>query len=178
MVFDSATKKVKPDPRHGKMQIIREDPAKVFRWSDRETGEADEDMYFFAKQGIFEKVKQSLGRIYILRYYGSDQRHFFWMQEDDTSKDEAICKQVNDLINEEIPEPADDPSEPMEVMDPASDSAPVAPNPTTEQPIQPSSSASAQATRDAQAIATLMQMLAGGMAPRDRSKIIHFIIIM
>ncbi len=169
MVFDAVTKRVKPDSRLGKVQILREGPAKVFQWLDRETGQADEGVYLFAQQAIFEKIKQSSARVYVLRYFGSDQRYFFWLQEDDPSKDEELCRKINDLINEQEAERPVDEEGAGEVdmnngqQEIESEEAPAA--------AMPGASGNDQAARDAQTISALIQMLAGKAQKREKSTV-------
>lgn len=151
MIYDATTKKVKADNREGKVRVFKEGPAKIIVWSDYRTGKVDEGLYTFPLMAAFEKVKQSSGRIYILRYFGSDRRFFFWMQED-PSKDEDICKRVNELINEQVDAESADVSEPMEGVESAAEEV-----------------KTSQAARDAQAISRLAEILAGRRAPKEKS---------
>jgi len=156
MLYDLDTKRVKPDASMGKVQLFKEDEAKVFRWTNTKTGQADDELYTFPQQAVFEKLKNSTERIYLLRYLGSNRRHFFWMQEQDPSKDQAICKQVNDAINE-----------PLQSEEESVPAAPVAP-----QPAQPTG-AQSQAALDVRTFTQLMQMLSGQRAPMEESKFLY-----
>lgn len=153
MLFDLETKKVTPDPSMGKVQVFKEDEATVFKWINIKTGQADDDLYTFPQQAVFEKVKNSKARIYLLRYLDSDRRHFYWLQEQDPSKDEALCKRVNDAIN--VPIQAEE-----EVK---------APVPQVSQPV----GAPTQAALDARALSQFMQMLAGQRQAIEESTSLH-----
>jgi len=167
MIFDPTTKKVKADPRIGKLQILREDVAKIFRWVDVKTGQPDEDHYIFPGQGAFEKIKQIPGRVYILRDTSNDQRFFYWLQEDNPANDENIVKKVNDLINEQQPEfpENEDQSEPMQGISSGVPNIPASMPGQVPQTNAPNS----QAAKDAQTLAAIMALLAGGMAPKEKS---------
>lgn len=92
---------VKPDTRKGLVYLNQspEDSLMHFYWKDRKTNQVEDDLIIFPFEAEFSKVKQSNGRVYILKFQSSSQKLFFWMQEPKDDKDEEICKKVNDLIN-------------------------------------------------------------------------------
>lgn len=53
----------------------------------------------FPDDAKFEKVKQTQDRVYLLEIKATQQRHFYWFQEDDTEKDAEICKKIHNAIN-------------------------------------------------------------------------------
>jgi len=156
MSFDEVTKRVTPDNREGRLQIFKEGPAKVFFWSDAKSGERDEPIYTLPQLAVFEKVKQVSSRIYLLRYSGSNRRSFFWIQED-PSKDESICKRVNELINEELFAETPDPSEPMEGVESVGEGS-------------VGQESQSEAAKDAQELSRFVAMLSGITQPTEKSK--------
>lgn len=98
--FDPATKKVTPDARRGKVKVfINADQETHFVWTDLKTNKQDIDIIVFQGDASFNKVKNSTGRVFYLKFESYDEKFFFWIQEKDTTKDDDICKRVNDLIN-------------------------------------------------------------------------------
>ncbi|KIK82199.1 hypothetical protein PAXRUDRAFT_725801 [Paxillus rubicundulus Ve08.2h10] len=58
-----------------------EDGLLRFVWKDRTTGNVEEDLILFPGDATFEKVSQAPGgRVYVLKFESSNQRHFFWLQ--------------------------------------------------------------------------------------------------
>jgi len=92
---------VKPDTRKGLIYLNQspEDSLMHFYWKDRSTNKVEDDLIIFPFEAEFSKVKQSNGRVYILKFQSSSQKLFFWMQEPKADKDEELCKKVNDIIN-------------------------------------------------------------------------------
>ncbi|KAJ3183364.1 hypothetical protein HDU87_006683 [Geranomyces variabilis] len=84
-----------------------EDGLLHFFWKDRRTGAIEDDLIIFqgnsgralTDEADFEKVTQSTGRVYILKFKSSSQKLFFWMQEPNADKDEELIAKVNSLIN-------------------------------------------------------------------------------
>lgn len=48
---------------------------------------------------IFEKVKQTKDRVYLLYFPSGPRYFFFWMQDNDAEQDEENVKKFNDLVN-------------------------------------------------------------------------------
>uniref|UniRef100_A0A0D3GBM8 Uncharacterized protein n=1 Tax=Oryza barthii TaxID=65489 RepID=A0A0D3GBM8_9ORYZ len=57
------------------------------------------DQIVFPEEAVFEKVTQSSGRVYILKFRHDSRKFFFWMQEPSADDDSQICRQVNAYIN-------------------------------------------------------------------------------
>uniref|UniRef100_A0A0E0L6L8 Uncharacterized protein n=1 Tax=Oryza punctata TaxID=4537 RepID=A0A0E0L6L8_ORYPU len=57
------------------------------------------DQIVFPEEAVFEKVTQSSGRVYILKFRHDSRKFFFWMQEPSADDDSQICHQVNAYIN-------------------------------------------------------------------------------
>lgn len=53
----------------------------------------------FAGDCKFEKVKQSNDRVYLLEFNSTQQRHFYWIQEDSKDKDDELAKKLHNLLN-------------------------------------------------------------------------------
>ncbi|CCG83233.1 ADRM1 [Taphrina deformans PYCC 5710] len=93
------TKKVKPESRKGLIYLQEVDELLHFYWKDRSTGVVEDDLIIFPEEAELIKVEQSpSGRVFALKFSSSSQIMFYWMQEKDSSNDEADVKRVNELI--------------------------------------------------------------------------------
>ncbi|KAJ2841530.1 hypothetical protein GGI22_007855, partial [Coemansia erecta] len=97
---DGETNWVMPDNRRGVCYVKREDDGILqFVWKEKKpNGEADE-LIVFPGDVHLERVKQSSGRVYVLKFQSSSQRLFFWMQGSDESRDEAVVREMNLVLN-------------------------------------------------------------------------------
>ncbi|KAI8320898.1 adhesion regulating molecule, partial [Martensiomyces pterosporus] len=103
---DGETNWVRPDPRKGLCFLKKEDDGLLrFCWKDRQANQVDEELIVFPGDVTFEKVQQSSGRVYVLKFKSSAQRQFFWIQEPATATvaddDKAIAHSVNVLLSSE-----------------------------------------------------------------------------
>ncbi|KAI0648040.1 proteasome complex subunit Rpn13 ubiquitin receptor-domain-containing protein [Trametes meyenii] len=91
---------VDPDPTKGAILLQSgEDGLLHFIWKNRTTNYFDEDLILFPGDATFAKVEQSAwGRTYVLKFSSSNQRHFFWMQDANSSRDEEFVGNVNRLL--------------------------------------------------------------------------------
>uniref|UniRef100_I1KPP9 Uncharacterized protein n=1 Tax=Glycine max TaxID=3847 RepID=I1KPP9_SOYBN len=93
-------KRVVPDTRKGLVRIARGEEGLVhFQWLDRTQNIVEDDQIIFPNEAIFEKVNQTSGRVYILKFNSDDRKFFFWMQESNADDDSQLCSSVNDYIN-------------------------------------------------------------------------------
>lgn len=98
MQFDG--KKVAPDTRKGLVRVGRGEEGLVhFQWLDRTLNVVEDDQIIFPDEAVFEKVNQSSGRVYILKFNTDDRKFFFWMQEPSAEGDSQFCSSVNYYIN-------------------------------------------------------------------------------
>lgn len=105
--------RVQPDARKGTVRIIRTDDGLLhFQWLDRTTGAVEEDQIVFPEEAVFEKVTQSAGRVYLLRFKNDDRKFFFWMQEPKQEQDASLCEAVNREMMEWLDEGHGDPDDP------------------------------------------------------------------
>ncbi|KAI0699282.1 adhesion regulating molecule [Cerioporus squamosus] len=95
-----STNFVDPDPTKGAILLQNgEDGLLHFIWKNRSNNNVEEDLILFPGDATFNKVEQSAwGRTYVLKFSSSDQRHFFWMQDADGSRDEEFVGNVNRLL--------------------------------------------------------------------------------
>ncbi|BAS95662.1 26S proteasome regulatory subunit RPN13 [Oryza sativa Japonica Group] len=92
--------RVIPDTRKGLVRIGRGEEGLVhFQWLDRGQNLVEVDQIVFPEEAVFEKVTQSSGRVYILKFRHDSRKFFFWMQEPSADDDSQICRQVNAYIN-------------------------------------------------------------------------------
>ncbi|KAF8208820.1 proteasome complex subunit Rpn13 ubiquitin receptor-domain-containing protein [Mycena galopus ATCC 62051] len=67
-----------------------------FTWKNRTTGVVDEDLILFPSDASFVKVPQSSGRMYVLKFSSSNQRHF----DASTARDEEFVANINRLLED------------------------------------------------------------------------------
>ncbi|KAI0345851.1 adhesion regulating molecule [Trametopsis cervina] len=94
---------VDPSPTKGAiiLQNGLEDGLLHFIWRNRVSNENEEDLILFPGDATFIKVSQSAwGRTYVLKFSSSNQRHFFWMQDADPSRDYEFVNNVNRLLTD------------------------------------------------------------------------------
>ena len=91
---------VHPDNRRGKVVILQgDDGVPHLQWKLRPADSKELDVALLAP-ATWERVTEcKTGRVYLLRFPQTNSQRFFWMQEVSEEKDEAICKQINDVIN-------------------------------------------------------------------------------
>ncbi|XP_014508640.1 26S proteasome regulatory subunit RPN13 [Vigna radiata var. radiata] len=93
-------KRVVPDTRKGLVRIVRAEEGLVhFQWLDRTQNIVEDDQIIFPNEAVFEKINQTSGRVYILKFNSDDRKFFFWMQESNADGDLQLCSSVNDYIN-------------------------------------------------------------------------------
>ncbi|OVA19299.1 26S proteasome complex ubiquitin receptor [Macleaya cordata] len=98
-MFTEGTRVI-PDNRKGLVRIARGEEGLVhFQWLDRTQNVVEDDQIVFPDEAVFEKVNQSSGRVYILKFSTDNRRFFFWMQEPKSDEDSQICSSVNYHIN-------------------------------------------------------------------------------
>lgn len=93
---------VSPDIRKGRIVLSRSSDGLIsFRWENRMSNNASEDeRIIFPNEAKFKKVKtgRDNDRVYVLQFE-EGQRHMFWMQEKDNSKDNEYVTKLNDFLN-------------------------------------------------------------------------------
>ena len=114
MIMDD-TMTVRPDKRRGKI-IVEDLPgegATHFKWSDINNSEPEEYIVFPGSDK-FCKVMQTADRVYVLEYSG--QMSFYWLQEEDKTKDAEVVKRINEIMGNATftgyPNPAGTPAAP------------------------------------------------------------------
>jgi len=93
---------VDASPAKGAIVLSKDENLLVhFMWKDRTTGGVGEDLILFPGDAKFEKVSQSSwGRTYVLQFESSDQKHFFWMQDSSTRRDEEFVRHLNRVLSD------------------------------------------------------------------------------
>ncbi|KAG6850277.1 hypothetical protein H0H93_015534 [Arthromyces matolae] len=72
-----------------------------FTWKNRTTDTIEEDLILFPSDATFVKVSQAEGgRVYVLKFSSSDQRHFFWMQDASSARDEEFVNNLNGYLDD------------------------------------------------------------------------------
>ncbi|KAH7915862.1 adhesion regulating molecule [Hygrophoropsis aurantiaca] len=91
---------VDPQPTKGAVMLYREDDLLHFVWKNRVTGVEEEDLILFPADATFVKVStSSWGRTYVLKFGSSNQRHFFWLQDASSHRDDEFIGNLNKLLN-------------------------------------------------------------------------------
>ncbi|XP_010541909.1 PREDICTED: 26S proteasome regulatory subunit RPN13 isoform X2 [Tarenaya hassleriana] len=94
---------VVPDSRKGLVRIARGEEGLVhFQWLDRDRNVVEDDQIVFPDEAVFEKVNQSSGRVYILKFNSDDRKFFFWMQEPRAEGDAELCSTINQYLNQPL----------------------------------------------------------------------------
>ncbi|XP_020148589.1 26S proteasome regulatory subunit RPN13 [Aegilops tauschii subsp. strangulata] len=92
--------RVVPDTRKGLVRIGKGEEGLIhFQWLDRGQNIVEDDQIVFPDEAVFEKVTESSGRVYILKFRHDSRKFFLWMQETNADGDSQICRQVNAYIN-------------------------------------------------------------------------------
>lgn len=93
---------VDPNPTKGAIILQNGDDGLLhFIWKNRSTNEVEEDLILFPSDATFVKVlESSWGRTYVLKFSSSNQRHFFWMQDASTTKDEEFVRHLNHFLED------------------------------------------------------------------------------
>ncbi|KAI0917276.1 hypothetical protein AcW1_007491 [Taiwanofungus camphoratus] len=93
---------VDASPTKGAILLQNDDEGLLhFMWKNRVTNEVEEDLLLIPTDATFLKVNQSAwGRTYVLKFSSSNQRHFFWMQDADPSRDMEFASNVNRLLTD------------------------------------------------------------------------------
>ncbi|XP_066366591.1 26S proteasome regulatory subunit RPN13-like isoform X1 [Miscanthus floridulus] len=100
--------RVVPDTRKGLVRVGRGEEGLVhFQWLDRGQNIIEDDQIIFPDEAVFEKVTESSGRVYILKFKHDSRKFFFWMQEPNADGDAQTCTQVNAYINRPLDAEAD-----------------------------------------------------------------------
>ncbi|CAM6082686.1 unnamed protein product [Calypogeia fissa] len=95
--------RVHADPRKGLVRVIRSDDSLVhFQWVDTVVNAIEEDQIVLPEEATFEKVSQSSGRVYILKFKHDDRNFFFWMQGPRIEEDQQFCDDVQHLLNQPL----------------------------------------------------------------------------
>ncbi|KDR82733.1 hypothetical protein GALMADRAFT_238237 [Galerina marginata CBS 339.88] len=144
---------VESSPTKGAVYLTNGDDGLLhFIWKNRTTDTIEEDLILFPFDASFVKVAQTEGRVYVLKFSSSNQRHFFWMQDASPARDAEFTENVNGLLQ--------DPDFDLRWNIPISSGGPEASTSTAAtQPSASSSTAQSGFEATPEQLATLSQML-------------------
>ncbi|CAO3628223.1 unnamed protein product [Mucor fragilis] len=71
-------------------------------WKERKTQSVvEDDLIIFPDEAEFRQITQcTTGRVYLLQFKTSNERHFYWMQSKSDEKDKEVAERVNELIRD------------------------------------------------------------------------------
>ena len=88
------------DPRRGTIKLVKDVQGLInFKWIPAGSTSAETELALMPGDSIFEKVKQTKDRVYLLYFPQGPRYFFFWMQNSDAEQDEENAKKFNDLVN-------------------------------------------------------------------------------
>ncbi|KIJ53435.1 hypothetical protein M422DRAFT_25317, partial [Sphaerobolus stellatus SS14] len=105
---------VDPLPTKGQLQLLVADDGLLhFQWLNRSNSVVEEDLIIFPSEASFEQVTQAAGgRVFVLKFRSSNQRHFYWMQDASPAKDNQYADNVHQLLEDPTYAPSWDEEEP------------------------------------------------------------------
>ncbi|KAG6830700.1 hypothetical protein H0H92_015176 [Tricholoma furcatifolium] len=124
---------VDAQPEKGAIHLMNSDDGLLhFMWKNRTTGNVEEDLILFPSDATFVKVPQATnGRVYVLKFSSSDQRHF----DASSARDEEFVHNLNGYLDDPDFTPQWGQSQPAQASTsaPSSSRAPSQFQPTPEQ---------------------------------------------
>ncbi|EDV91856.1 GH24600 [Drosophila grimshawi] len=92
---------IEPDARRGVIYLQYDQRRELhFCWKDRDAGSVEVDIVTVPGNLEFRRVEPcKTGRVYVLKFRGSTNRMFFWMQDPRHNLDDVFCARVNELLN-------------------------------------------------------------------------------
>ncbi|KAF4577121.1 hypothetical protein EYR36_005108 [Pleurotus pulmonarius] len=95
---NEGTNRVEPSPTKGAIILTNGDDGLLhFIWKNRSTNQIEEDLILFPTDASFVKVSQATsGRIYVLKFSSSNQRHFDASDE----RDAKFVENLNGLLQD------------------------------------------------------------------------------
>ena len=97
---------LQPDQRKGMLRLFTspEDQLLHLTWTSRESGVMEDDRMIFPGDAEFKYVEQARNnpknpRVYVLKFQGSAERLFFWMQSPKADQDEDNMRKINARIS-------------------------------------------------------------------------------
>ncbi|KAF9597796.1 hypothetical protein IFM89_021881, partial [Coptis chinensis] len=82
--------------------VMGEEGLVHFQWLDRTRNVVEDDQIIFPDEAVFEKISESSGRVFLLKFNTDNRRFFFWMQEPKADGDHQICVSVNHHMNQPL----------------------------------------------------------------------------
>ena len=89
------------DKRKGSISLVStQDQLLHFRWTDRTSGQTEDDRIIFPGDATFKSIKTGKedDRVYILKLNSGGPTMMFWMQEKSNEKDKENVDKLNDLM--------------------------------------------------------------------------------
>ncbi|KAL3082988.1 hypothetical protein niasHS_010790 [Heterodera schachtii] len=94
-----------PDPGLIYIKHSQDDQLLHLCWLNRKRNETELDLIIFPGETEFKRINEcKSARVFMLKFKNSEERHLFWLQEqDDGKKDDEICRKMNEFLSNAPP---------------------------------------------------------------------------
>uniref|UniRef100_A0A915M687 Proteasomal ubiquitin receptor ADRM1 homolog n=1 Tax=Meloidogyne javanica TaxID=6303 RepID=A0A915M687_MELJA len=94
----------KQDPGSVYVKHSQDDQLLHLCWKNRKNSATELDLIIFPGETEFLRVTECKdGRVFMLKFKNSEERHLFWMQGSDEEKDAEVLKKMNELLSNAPP---------------------------------------------------------------------------
>ncbi|KAF7637398.1 RPN13_C domain-containing protein [Meloidogyne graminicola] len=94
----------KQDPGSIYVKHSQDDQLLHLCWKNRLNGATELDLIIFPGETEFLRVNECKdGRVFMLKFKNSEERHLFWMQGPDEGRDAEVLKKMNELLSNAPP---------------------------------------------------------------------------
>lgn len=94
----------KQDPGSVYVKHSQDDQLLHLCWKNRKNSATELDLIIFPGETEFLRINECKdGRVFMLKFKNSEERHLFWMQGPDEEKDAEVLKKMNELLSNAPP---------------------------------------------------------------------------
>jgi len=101
MEYNETTHQLQADPRKGKLRLLDDDGMYRLEWYTRPANVCELNISLFPESAQWKKIENAPAnsRCYVLKLHHSNTKHFFWLQEEKSDRDEEISNTINAKIS-------------------------------------------------------------------------------